>query len=126
MPQKEGFSHVKREFVLKAIEQFDRIGRHAFLEKFAMGRGAQRGNKGRRKGPYLIEHAGKKYDAYALAVAARFLQDSKRQIGLSSQEIDGPTPWLGYWAQGGRARLGPTHWTSAIKTLELLGFKIDS
>ena len=36
---------VTRDSVFKAIEQFDRIGQHAFLEKFALGQGAQKGNK---------------------------------------------------------------------------------
>ena len=128
MPKIEKFSTstVTTESVLEAIAQFDRIGRHAFLEKFTMGRGAQRGNKGRRKGPYLVVYKGEQYDAYALAVAARFLKDPNRQRGLSSQEIEGPTEWLGYWTKEGNPRLGPTHWDSAIKTLKLLGFKIVS
>ncbi len=109
------------------MKQFDQLGRDAFLKKFVSGgRGAQRGNKGRRKGPYLVKHKGRKYDAYALAVAARFLAEPSRQKGLSSQEIKGPTSWLGYWAEDEHPRLGPTHWDSAIKTLKLLGFDVDS
>ena len=64
---------VTRDSVFKAIEQFDRIGQHAFLEKFALGQGAQKGNKGRRKGPYFVKENGKRYDATALVRAARFL-----------------------------------------------------
>ena len=126
MPKIEKFSTstVTKESVLKAIEQFDRIGRATFLEKFAMGRGAQKGNKGRREGPYFVEHNGKKYDATALVRAARFLANPNRQRGLSSQEIEGPVPWLGYWIKKGHPRLGPAHWDSGIETLKLLGFKV--
>ncbi len=115
---------VTRESVLDAIEQFDRIGRSAFLEKFAQGRGAQRGNKGRQMGPYFVEHNWKQYDATALVRAARFLADPMRQRGLSRQEVEGPTPWLGWWHSGGAPRLGPDHWKSGIETLEALGFKV--
>ena len=127
MPEIEKFStsNVTKESVLKAIEQFDRIGRAAFLEKFARGRAAQKGNKGRRKGPYFVEYKGKRYDATALVRAARFLADSNRQRGLSSQEIEGPMPWLDYWTKEGHLRLGPAHWDSGIETLKLLGFKVS-
>ena len=117
---------VTKESISKAIEQFDRIGQRAFLEKFALGRGAQRGNKGRRKGPYFVKENGKRYDATALARAARFLADPERQRGLSRQEIEGPAPFLGYWDGQGRPRLGPSHWESGIKTLKELGFEVVS
>ena len=127
MPKIEKFSTstVTKESVLKAIEQFDRIGRITFLEKFARGRGAQKGNKGRRKGPYFVEYKGKRYDATALVRAARFLADLNRQRGLSRQEIEGPMSWLGYWTKEGHPRLGPAHWDSGIETLKLLGFKVS-
>ena len=120
MPTIEKFppSPITRDSVLKAIEQFDRIGRAAFLEKFAKGRGARRGHTGRRKGPYFVAHNGNKYDATALVRAARFLQDPDRHSGLSLRKIEGPTKWLGW------GRLGPDHWSSGIETLKLLGFKV--
>lgn len=83
-----------RDAVLQAIEEFDRLGRGAFLAKYGYG-GAKR---------YRILHEGREYDLKAIAGAARGFQYPDR----------GPFP---HGAFGSGLR-------STVPKLESLGFEV--
>ena len=53
-------SDLTRESVRAAIEEFDRLGRDAFLAKYGFGEARE----------YLAEHDGRRYDSKAIAGAA--------------------------------------------------------
>ncbi|GAA1758829.1 hypothetical protein [Agromyces humatus] len=53
-----------RQSVLDAIEEFDRLGRAAFLEKYGF----------REAREYFLEFAGERYDSKAIVGAAHFHQ----------------------------------------------------
>jgi hypothetical protein len=53
-----------RDAVLKALKEFDALGREPFLSKYGFGRSAR----------YVLEHDGRQYDAKAVIGAAHGVQ----------------------------------------------------
>jgi hypothetical protein len=53
-----------RDAVLRALAEFDQLGRESFLEKYGFGRAAR----------YVVEHEGRQYDAKAVIGAAHGFQ----------------------------------------------------
>lgn len=87
---------INEQAVLKAIEEFDRLGRRAFLEKYGFG-GAK---------DYFLRYNGKNYDSKAIAaVAHRYMPGGE---ALEHSELSG----------------GVKHRVGAARILRGLGFNI--
>lgn len=91
-----------RDAVLRALKEFDEMGRGSFLEKYGFGRAAR----------YVVEHRGKQYDAKAIIGAAHGFQFPDRgplQSGSfpsSGPAVKGKLEKLGFTvtSKGGRSR----------------------
>jgi 5-methylcytosine-specific restriction protein A len=66
-------SDLTADAVLKAIDEFDQLGREAFLEHYRFGAAQQ----------YFLEHAGGQYDSKAIAgVAHKFARPDKGPLAV--------------------------------------------
>lgn len=81
-----------RDSVLRAIKEFDELGREAFLRRYGFGRAAR----------YAVEHEGSSYDAKALLGAAHGFQFPEKgplqssEIPSSDRAVRGTLTKLGF------------------------------
>lgn len=70
--------HVSREAVLRAMEEFDRVGRQEFLDRYGFGEARR----------YFLEYNGKQYDSKAIVGVARGF-DQPALGSLTAAEFSG-------------------------------------